>query len=124
MDHLEIKNMCPQFLTADMERSIKFYTQNLGFEVSFRYEDFYCGISKDGFTIHLKLSLSETAEKIYRNHQEHVNLTFSVENIEEIYQKFQEKQVTIVQPLREMPYGKECYISDPYGYILAFLEEI
>jgi predicted enzyme related to lactoylglutathione lyase len=30
--------------------------------------------------------------------------------------------VQIVQPLREMPYGTEFYISDPDGYIISFIE--
>jgi predicted enzyme related to lactoylglutathione lyase len=28
----------------------------------------------------------------------------------------------ITQPLRTMPYGTEFYISDPDGYVLAFLD--
>ena len=52
--HSTIKSMSPQLLVADIERSIGFYTTQLGFEVDFRYEDFYAGISKDGFSIHLK----------------------------------------------------------------------
>ena len=52
--HFRIKRMSPQFLVADIDRSIEFYTQKLGFDVDFRYEDFYAGIIKDGFSIHLK----------------------------------------------------------------------
>jgi catechol 2,3-dioxygenase-like lactoylglutathione lyase family enzyme len=37
---ITIKRMSPQFLVADINRSIDFYTKQLGFEVAFRYEDF------------------------------------------------------------------------------------
>ena len=49
-----IKNMSPQFLVADIDRSIEFYTTQLDFEVDFRYKNFYAGIIKNGFSIHLK----------------------------------------------------------------------
>ncbi|MGE8291104.1 MAG: VOC family protein [Sphingobacterium sp.] len=45
--------MSPQFLVTDIDRSIAFYTEKLGFDIDFSYEDFYSGISKDGFSIHL-----------------------------------------------------------------------
>ena len=54
--YLTIKKMSPQFLVTDIDRSIEFYTKKLGFDVDFRYEDFYAGIIKDGYSIHLKAS--------------------------------------------------------------------
>ena len=50
----KIKKMSPQFLVTDIEHSIEFYTKKLGFDLEFRYEDFYAGIIKDGCSIHLK----------------------------------------------------------------------
>ena len=44
----KIKQMSPLFLVADINLSIKFYTNELNFDVDFRYEDFYAGIIKDG----------------------------------------------------------------------------
>jgi catechol 2,3-dioxygenase-like lactoylglutathione lyase family enzyme len=43
--------MSPQLLVADIDRSIEFYAKILGFEVDFRYEDFYAGIIKDGYSM-------------------------------------------------------------------------
>ncbi len=51
----KIKKMSPQILVTDIGRSIEFYTKKLGFEVDFLYEDFYAGIIKNGYSIHLKL---------------------------------------------------------------------
>lgn len=58
-----IKKMSPQLLVADIDRSIEFYTTMLGFELDFRYEDFYAGIVKDGFSIHLKSGNPFTEER-------------------------------------------------------------
>jgi len=118
-----IKKMSPQLLVTDIERSIEFYTKSLGFDVEFRYEDFYSGIVKDGYTIHLKLGEISIEERRTRRNNEDLDIVFSVEGIEELYEEMAATTVEITQPLRNAPYGKEFYISDPDGYILAFLEE-
>ena len=58
-----IKGMSPQFLVTDINRAIEFYTNKLGFEVNFRYGDFYSGIIKDGYSIHLKLATPAIEER-------------------------------------------------------------
>jgi hypothetical protein len=59
----KIKKMSPQLIVADINRSVEFYTKKLGFEMDFLYEDFYAGISKDGFTIHLKVGKPSIEER-------------------------------------------------------------
>jgi catechol 2,3-dioxygenase-like lactoylglutathione lyase family enzyme len=112
--------MSPQFLVADIEYSIEFYTKKLGFDVDFRYEDFYAGIIKDGYSIHLKVSKSAVQKKSRSN--EDIDIIFSVDDIEGLYEQLSNISVEFTQPLREMPYGKEFYVADPDGHIIAFLE--
>lgn len=112
-----IKNMSSQLLVTDIERSIDFYTKKLGFDIDFRYEDFYAGIIKDGHSIHLKLS-DTTVEK--SRNKENLDIIFSVDEIESLYEELISKSVEIIQPLREMPYAKEFYIADTDGNIIAF----
>ena len=115
--------MSPLFLVADIDRSIAFYTRHLGFKLDFRYEDFYCGLSRDGNTIHLKAAPTSEEERRNRRDNEHVDVTFLVEGIEGLYHEIGGKQAEIIlQPLRDMPYGREFYVIDPDGYILAFLD--
>ncbi len=114
---MKIKQMSPQLLVTDLERSLEFYRTELGFKIDFRYEDFYAGISNQGHSIHLKLgSPAQSGD------EEHLDLYFSVEGIERLFETFKTRPVTITQELREMPYGWEFYISDPDGYILGFIE--
>src|SRR5260221_6567016 len=120
--YLKIKGMSPQFLVADLNRSIEFYTKKLGFEISFHYEDFYCGIIKSGYSIHLKLVDRAIEERENRKNNGHLDITFSVEGIDDLYEYIKSKSVEVIQPLRDMPYGREFYISDPDGHIIAFLE--
>lgn len=120
--HYRLKQISTQLLTADLERSVTFYIKRLGFEVDFWYEDFYCGIIKDGYSIHLKLCPPSSGERKNKREDEHTDLLFSVDDIEDLYKQLKDNQIEIIQPLRDMPYGKEFYIADPDGYIIAFVE--
>lgn len=118
----KLTGMSPQFLVADLDRSIRFYTGQLGFDLDFRYEHFYAGIVRDGHSIHLKLADAPGNEREFRRENEHLDVTFTVEEIDAAYSEAQSRSVPVTQPLREMPYGREFYVSDPDGYILAFVE--
>lgn len=120
----KIKKMSPQILVTDIARSIEFYTKKLGFDVDFVYEDFYAGIIKNGYSIHLKLGKPSTEERKNKRENEDLDIVFSVGNVEDLYTELVNESVEITQPLCDRPYGKEFYIADPDGYILAFLEEI
>jgi predicted enzyme related to lactoylglutathione lyase len=120
----KIKKMSPQFLVTDIEHSIEFYTKQLGFEVEFRYEDFYAGIIKDNYSIHLKSGKPSIEERKSKRENTDLDIVFSVEGVEDLYEELVDKSVEIIQPLCDRSYGKEFYIADPDGYILAFLEEV
>jgi predicted enzyme related to lactoylglutathione lyase len=118
-----IKRISPQFLVTNIDRSIDFYSKQLGFEIDFFYETFYAGIIKDGCAVHLKLAVPDVEKREKKRQNEHLDITFSIDGIEKLYEDFKSKSVEIIQTLRDMPYGREFYISDPDGYIIAFLEE-
>jgi len=120
--NLRIKQMSPQLPVTDLERAIEFYITKLGFELEFRYEDFYAGIIKDGHSIHLKLGDSPIKSKVQNVDDGFLEILFSVDHVDELYQELSAKSVQIIQPLRQMPYGTEFYITDPDGNIIAFLE--
>ena len=121
--YFKIKKMSPQLLVADVDRSIQFYTKELSFDVEFRYEDFYAGIIKDGYSVHLKVSKPSIEERENRRNNEDLDIIFSVDGIEGLYEELLNKSVEFIQLLRDMPYGKEFYVADPDGNIIAFLEE-
>jgi catechol 2,3-dioxygenase-like lactoylglutathione lyase family enzyme len=120
----KIKKMSTQLLVTDIDRSIEFYTKKLGFVIDFRYEDFYVCVIKDGFSIHLKIGNPSIEERTNRKNNEDLDIVFSVERIESLYEEMSGRLVDFITPLRSMPYGKEFYVEDPDGYIIAFLEEI
>jgi catechol 2,3-dioxygenase-like lactoylglutathione lyase family enzyme len=117
-----IKGMSVLLLVADLEQSIAFYSEHLGFEIDFRYEDFYAGIVRGPYSIHLKCGKPDLRERENRLLNEDLDLVFAVTELLKLYEAMKNGPVTIVQALREMPYGVEFYISDPDGYVIAFVE--
>jgi hypothetical protein len=63
-------------------------------------------------------------ERQNRRENEDLDIVFSVQGIEDLYEEYLGRSVEFVQPLRDMAYGKEFYIADPDGYIIGFLEEV
>ena len=120
----KIKKMSPQFLVTDIEHSIEFYKKKLGFDLEFRYEDFYAAIIKDSCSIHLKSGKLSIEERKSKRENVDLDIVFSVEGVKDLYEEFVNKSVEIIQPLCDRHYGREFYIVDPDGYILAFLEEV
>lgn len=116
--------MSPQLLVTDISRSIEFYREKPGFDIEFQYEDFYAGIVKDGCSIHLKSGRPSMDERKNKRNNKDLDIVFSVDGIEDLYENLSNKSIDFVQPLREMPYGKEFYVADPDGYIIAFLAEV
>jgi len=117
-----IRGMSLLLLVADLDRSMAFYSEHLGFAIDFRYEDFYAGMVNNHFTIHFKCGKPDPGEREARRKNEDVDLVFSVSAIGELYDAMKGGTVQIFQPLRGMPYGQEFYISDPDGYLIAFIE--
>lgn len=124
MTSFKIKKMSLQFIVADIEHSIEFYRNKLGFDLEFRYKDFYAGLVKDGYSIHLKCGEPSLEERSNKRKNNDLDIVFSVEDVEALYREFVNKPIEIIQPLCERPYGKEFYVADPDGYMLAFLEEV
>ena len=115
--------MSPQLVVTDLGRSIDFYVNQLGFLLDFRYEEFYAGVQKDGCSIHLKSGKPSTEGRKSKREQNDLDIVFSVVQVSDFYKIFQQKNIEIIQPLCNRPYGLEFYITDPDGYIIAFLEE-
>src|SRR4029078_3178529 len=96
--HYRIKKMSSQFLVTDIDRSIKFYTKTLGFDIDFSYGDFYAGILKDGYSIHLKTGKPSVEERENKRKNQDLDVIFSVDGIEELYKELSGKLVEFTQP--------------------------
>lgn len=114
--------MSPLLVVSDLEQSLKFYTEQLGFEINFRHEGFYAGIGLGTHSIHLKAGDPSSSERLRRRKNEDVDLIFGVKDLDRMYEHVCSQAMEIVQPLRVMPYEREFYVGDPDGYVLAFFD--
>src|SRR3954469_12041721 len=119
----QITGIAPQFLVDDLDRAIAFYRDRLGFELDFKYESFYAGITRDGFAIHLKQAPKLAAERAHRKQHEHLDAYISVSGVRALCSEFQERGAELLKPLEQRPWAcLDFYVEDPDGYVLCFSE--
>jgi uncharacterized glyoxalase superfamily protein PhnB len=114
--------VAPVFRVADLARSLSYYQDRLGFEVSFNYEGSYAGVACDGCHIHLKQSAPAARDQAAFEAAEHLDACFEAQDAQALASKFAAAGATLSVPLRHQPYGSEFYVKDPDGYILGFVQ--
>ena len=118
-----IVSAAPQFLVDDLERSLRFYEERLGFKRDFVYEAFYASVSRGGAVIHLKCAPKLEAERAHRKAEEHLDAFLAVTGVEELHGELAGRGATIARPLERRPWGaRDFYVEDPDGYVLCFSE--
>jgi catechol 2,3-dioxygenase-like lactoylglutathione lyase family enzyme len=121
----KITGIIPQLLVDDLERSIAYYRESLGFELDFVYDSFYASVSRDGFGIHLKHAPKGSADRAHRKQNEHLDAYVAVTGIRDLYGDLQERGAAVIKPLEERPWGCiDFYVEDPDGHILCFSESV
>lgn len=120
-----VTGLSPQFLVDHLDSSISYYCDKLGFSLDFCYESFYAGVSRDGFSIHLKCAPKTVSDREHRKQNEHLDVHISVVGIEMLHDELQSRGALITRSLEVRPWScKDFYVEDPDGYILCFSETI
>jgi len=114
--------VAPVLRVSDLQRSLAFYRDRLGFEVEFCYEGFYASVRRDGGHIHLQAAAAPPRDQAAFEREEFLDACLVVQGVEALSAAFASAGVAFSQPLRQMPYGKEFYVRDPDGYVLGFVE--
>jgi catechol 2,3-dioxygenase-like lactoylglutathione lyase family enzyme len=116
-----LTSLAPQFLVDDLERSIAYYRDKLGFEFGTPYGGFYAIGHRDGLELHLKCAPKHAAERRHRRDHQHLDASAGVDGIQAFYQQCVARGVVITRPLADTDWGtKDFYIEDPDGYIICF----
>ena len=112
--------LIPVLWTRDLDNTIAFYQESLGFDCVNRLEG-WALLKKDSVELMLSLpNAHESFDKI----QFSGSFYFRPDNVVELWQQLKEK-ATIVYPLEDFDYGmREFAIRDNNGYILQFGQEI
>jgi len=126
--------LTPNLLVTDVERSLAFYTNVLGFERGFTVPEqlpFVFGSVVSG-PIEIFFNERETAAKefpLFAGKPPGLTGTMFIElegkgNIERLYDRLK-TMTPIVMPLVTQWYGtKEFAIADPDGYVITFAERV
>jgi len=114
------KRISPMLATDNMEESIRFYHDVLGFTPTMKSAN-YSIIERDGQTIHLQKAASEDVMKSMR---EHTEIYIEVSDIDALWKHVKTfKNRYRIRDLFDREYGMtEFHIADPHG-CLVFVGE-
>src|SRR5262245_46533702 len=114
-----------QLRTTDLQESIRFYTNKVGFTLEFQYEDFYAGIRAGDQTFHLKQGDEKDPAIEFVEHGDHFDLYFQTDDVSAAAKALKENGVALVREPHETPWNtRELVIRDDQGHTLYFGENL
>lgn len=120
---MTVRAVIPQLRTTDLDASIEFYVDRLGFALEFRYGDFYAGIKAGDHTIHLKLADARDPSIPFVAAGDHLHLYFQVDDVAAEAQRLRATGVQFRHQLADTAWGtREFTIVDDQGHLLCFGE--
>jgi catechol 2,3-dioxygenase-like lactoylglutathione lyase family enzyme len=116
-----ISRVVAQLRTNDLARTIRFYTEFLGFEVEFRYEDFYAGVRAGNSIVHLKLDDGDDPSIDYVKQRGHFHLYLETPDAAAAAAALEAKGIELTDKLHETAWGtKEFVVEDDQGHTIYF----
>lgn len=127
-----MKRVGIQWIVKDVQHSIDFYSNQLGFDIDFVGDGpKFSILSRDNFSVMLR-QLNE-AHYVRPNRKPFIEAGWHtsgkeawdayiwVDNADALYKEFTSKGVSIIKPIELTEYGNRDFeIEDPDGYILCF----
>lgn len=114
--------LAPVFRVADLDRALAYYRERLGFETEFVHHGFYAGVERDGCRIQLKHEPSMPSSPAVVAASDRIDACFGVRDAVALAADFAKAGADFAVSLHAMPYGKEFYLRDVDGHVLAFVE--
>ncbi len=114
-------NATLQLRTTNLQESIEFYVDLLGFELDFRFEDFYAGIKIGDSNLHLKLVDHPDPSIPFVRDGGHLHLFISVDDVDAEAARLSKLGVEPFLGPSDTRWGaREFYITDNQGHVLAY----
>jgi len=119
-------SISPFFIVKDLQASIAFYCERLGFQLDFQGPDdgvYYAGVSRDGIGIMLKTILPEVLP--CPNHARHESARWDAyiytRDPDALFEEFKQRGASFVKELSFIDDGLWGFeVTDADGYVLAF----
>jgi predicted enzyme related to lactoylglutathione lyase len=131
-----IPALIPELVCSDYLKSLKFYTEVLGFTVVYdRPESFFAMLERQGARLMIeqydcngRWNVGEMIPPFGRG----INLRIETTDIQELYVRIEAIKIKIFMPMEEKWYrahetfvgNKQFLIQDPDGYLLRFFENL
>ena len=116
----------PSFIVKDLQASIAYYRQRLGFQLDFQGPDddpYYAGVSRDGIGIMLKAILPDVLPQPNHTRHEWARWDAYIYTLDPdvLFEEFSQRGASFVKKLSFIDDGLWGFeITDACGYVLAF----
>jgi catechol 2,3-dioxygenase-like lactoylglutathione lyase family enzyme len=120
-----IAGITPQLRTTDLDASIRFYVDKLGFAVAFRWQDFYAGVCAGDAEIHLKRVDQPDPSIGYVAAGDHVHLYIRVDDVDALHEELRARDVVLLAGPLDRPWNtREIVLRDDQGHTLYFSQPL
>ena len=111
----KLARIAPELPAADIENTLNYYEQKLGFEVAIRLpENEYAIVQRDGVAIHLFVDSAQRSA---------VGVHIFTAELEQLFAEFERNGARISQAIERKPWGnREFRVRDEFGNELKFTE--
>ena len=116
---MSVRAVTPQLRTTDLDGSLRFYVEKVGFEVEFRYEDFYAGLRSTGGGFHLKRVDSADPSIEFVRAGGHLHLYLTVDDVDAFAERLRATGVALLQPPCDTAWAtRELVFEDDQGHTI------
>ena len=126
---MKFNSLIPELSVSNIENSIEFYT-SIGFKIIYeRKKDNFCFLELENNQIMIEqINNNWNTGILEYPFGRGINISMSIKNIDQYYNKIKEKNIKIFQEIQINKYqvdekiyeDKEFLIQDPDGYLLRF----
>ena len=116
---MRVLTVTPQLRTTNLERSIRFFTEQIGLELQFRHSNFYAGIRTSSGSFHLKQVDTADPSIAFVENGGHLHLYLGVDDIDAFAERLRTAGVELIQPPCNTEWGtRELVFHDDQGHTI------
>ena len=121
---MAVTEVIAQIRTTNLDKTIDFYVDKLGFELEFKFQDFYAGIKvAGGQSFHLKLVDDKDPSIDVVQTDGHQHLLFGTDELDAAAERFERNGVIFREGITATDWGaRTFYVLDDQGHVLCFAE--
>jgi catechol 2,3-dioxygenase-like lactoylglutathione lyase family enzyme len=114
----------PQLFVDDIQAACDFYSEKLGFTITFTYGEppFYAQVVRDAARLNLRhVDIPAFHPELRQRERDILSATITLDDVKALFLEYTANGVPFHQPLRLEPWGARTFIvCDPDGNLIAF----